>query len=185
MPDKKGSDDRAYARGFAAARAAATPDPDATAVLAAVKAIIDEPLDERDGHGPTRTGQFARIDALLRDRPTTADAPEPIEYECELCGGRLDGPYEKCGSAQHGPNGTVIYGRAVPVSPIPDSEFTGNPWRDAFPPGRLDAPLKAEAYEQGWDNGRAAENARIVAALRAKGTHAADVLADQIEREAP
>lgn len=49
----------------------------------------------------------------------TSDGPEPIEYECELCGGRLDGPYEKCGSAQHGPNGTVIYGRAVPVSPIP------------------------------------------------------------------
>lgn len=56
----------------------------------------------------------------------TSDGPEPIEYECELCGGRLDGPYEKCGSAQHGPNGTVIYGRAVPVSPIPDSEFTAS-----------------------------------------------------------
>ena len=68
-----------------------------------------------------------------RDRgwTPTSDGPEPIEYECELCGGSLDGPYEKCGSAQHGPNGTVIYGRAVPVSPIPDSEFTGNPWRDA------------------------------------------------------
>ena len=35
MPDKKGSDDRAYARGFAAGRAAATPDPPDAADLVA------------------------------------------------------------------------------------------------------------------------------------------------------
>lgn len=168
-------------------------DLDLTGLEAAAQEVA-----RRERLSPTGARAFATAEAAVRayiaaSAPSpsssgwtpTSDGPEPIEYECELCGGRLDGPYEKCGSAQHGPNGTVIYGRAVPVSPIPDSEFTGNPWRDAFPPGRLDAALKAEAYEQGWDNGRAAENARIVVALRAKGTHAADVLAEQIEKEAP
>lgn len=53
-------------------------------------------------------------------------------------------------------------------------------WQLDYENGPYCAPT-AEA----WDAGRAAENARIVAALRAKGTHAADVLADQVEREAP
>lgn len=79
-----------------------------------------------------------------------------------------------------------IAAKSAPPAASPADE---NPWRTSFPPGRLDAPLKADVWGQGfaagWDNGWAAENARIVAALRAKGTHAADVLADQIEGEAP
>lgn len=34
--------------------------------LAAIQAIIDEPLDERSWKGPTRKSQFARIEDLLR-----------------------------------------------------------------------------------------------------------------------
>ena len=47
----------------------------------------------------------------------------------------------------------------------------------------IEQRVSRDAYPQAWRYGAA--NARIVAALRAKGTHAADVLADQIEMEAP
>jgi len=40
---------------------------DPVALLAQVKAIVDEQLDEREGFGPWRRDQFMRIDALLRD----------------------------------------------------------------------------------------------------------------------
>ena len=45
MPDKKGSDDRAYARGFAAGRAAATPDPpdDWTAAILTLRRAMCTP----------------------------------------------------------------------------------------------------------------------------------------------
>ena len=49
----------------------------------------------------------------------------------------------------------------------------------------IEQRVSRDAYPQAWRYGAAEENARIVAALRAKGTHAADVLADQIEMEAP
>jgi len=38
----------------------------AARVLAHIEAIVNEPLDEREGHGPTRVGQFARIEGVLR-----------------------------------------------------------------------------------------------------------------------
>lgn len=87
--------DEGYAEGFAAGRAAATPD----------------------GWTPT------------------SDAPDAPGWECELCGGKLDGPGEKCGSAQHGPAGSVVYGRAVPAGSLdvgdePDERFA--------PPGDAD-----------------------------------------------
>ena len=58
----------------------------------------------------------------------TSDAPDAPGWECELCGGKLDGPGEKCGSAQHGPAGSVVYGRAVPAGSLdvgdePDERF--------------------------------------------------------------
>lgn len=49
----------------------------------------------------------------------------------------------------------------------------------------IEQRVSRDAYPQAWRYGAAEENARIVAALRAKGTHAADVLADQVEMEAP
>ena len=81
---------RAY---LAAGRAAASPDPrvpsglpigyggptvksDPVALLAQVKAIVDEQLDEREGFGPWRRDQFMRIDALLRD-VSPAVSPDP------------------------------------------------------------------------------------------------------------
>ena len=65
----------------------------------------------------------------------TSDAPDAPGWECELCGGKLDGPGEKCGSAQHGPAGSVVYGRAVPAGSLdvgdePDERFA--------PPGDAD-----------------------------------------------
>lgn len=47
----------------------------ASDLLSAVKTICDEPLDERAGKGPTRTEQFAKIDALLKDLPTLPGVP--------------------------------------------------------------------------------------------------------------
>lgn len=44
-------------------------------LLHATKAVVDEPLDERAGAGPTRTGQFARIEALVRDLPKLPAEP--------------------------------------------------------------------------------------------------------------
>lgn len=38
-------------------------------LLYEIREILDEPLDEREGQGLTRTGQFARIDALLKGWP--------------------------------------------------------------------------------------------------------------------
>jgi hypothetical protein len=47
----------------------------ASDLLTAVKAICDEPLDERPGKGPTRHGQFLRIDALLEGLPKLPGEP--------------------------------------------------------------------------------------------------------------
>ena len=125
------SADVAWDEGFAAGRAAATPD----------------------GWTPT------------------SDAPDAPGWECELCGGKLDGPGEKCGSAQHGPAGSVVYGRAVPAGSLdvgdePDERFA--PPGDAdrvthglVPPSvdlrdedaiRRDERerLSARVYENGW-----------------------------------
>ncbi|HXH35736.1 MAG TPA: hypothetical protein VNJ54_15240 [Plantibacter sp.] len=40
-------------------------------LLAEIRAILDEPLDERPGRGPTRHEQFSRLDALMRDFPAS------------------------------------------------------------------------------------------------------------------
>lgn len=46
----------------------------AASLLESIKAVCDEPLDERRGRGPTRSKQFARIDDLIRDYPKLPDA---------------------------------------------------------------------------------------------------------------
>lgn len=51
------------------------PAPD-TVLLRKIRAIVNEPLDERIGHGPTRAAQFGRIDALLRADPEPAHTQE-------------------------------------------------------------------------------------------------------------
>jgi hypothetical protein len=53
---------------------------DPVALLAQVKAIVDEQLDEREGFGPWRRDQFMRIDALLRD-VSPAVSPDPPDEE--------------------------------------------------------------------------------------------------------
>ena len=66
--------DHGAACGVAAERARAD------TLLAQVRAIMAEPLDERADHGPTRAGQYLRIDALLSaalaPERTTATEPE-------------------------------------------------------------------------------------------------------------
>lgn len=87
---------------------------------------LEWPKEQCDhAHIAWRDGFAAGRAAASPDRWTlTSDNPAAPQWECELCGGKLAGPGEKCGSAQHGPAGTVIYGRAVPSGgPIPDSEF--------------------------------------------------------------
>ena len=70
------------------------------------------------------------------------------------------------------------------ADPMPLREFEARAVLAAVLP-LIEQRVSRDAYPQAWRYGAAEENARIVAALRAKGTHAADVLADQIEMEAP
>ena len=82
MPDKKGSDDRAYARGFAAGRAAASPDPPNeeaclrwTCESCGWNVVVPMPGYAGDGHyhyerGNTPCGPLvARREGFIRARP--------------------------------------------------------------------------------------------------------------------
>lgn len=79
----------------------------------------------------------------------------------------------------------TVYGKAW-TGEMDDTEFLCGGAAEAVLAAVLpliEQRVSRDAYPQAWRYGAA--NARIVAALRAKGTHAADVLADQIEMEAP
>lgn len=78
------------------------------AVVGSIWRIVNQPLDERDGHGPTRNGQFARIESLLRDffdeelqrdRARAAEDAEDLKIESLLLhihGNEHSGMFKGC-----------------------------------------------------------------------------------------